>query len=428
MRVLLIVFSVFAVHPLATAAVADTTDTETNTQLDAAEQALVELMADYYGELEIWWEALRDYETSAAREEVIAAGELVDPGVRYVPRLLAFEAEHRGETVGLLALWHIFRQAGSTARFNAPAVTGRPEAAKRLINYEQNPLLSLVAKTALIWKPQVYDSVEKLCSSPTIPASTRDIVRLNLAIHALQNRKAREYSVRRVDILRAGGKPTWVRELENRLAMLEVWPSADVVNERCINAIRSLEELAEKKNSPQLPKSERVDNHGYVIRLSKKNTQPLVAETAAAALFKERHLVVGAKAPSLDVSLLDGTTWRMTDQVGKVVVIQFSFTGCGPCELTYPGLAALAAEYPDRLEILTLMRDATPDSAVEATESGKLTWSVALDGHPGRITTKWFVSSFPTIYVIDTSGSIAAENVRGDSLRKEVARLVGEDE
>lgn len=252
MRVSLILL-LFVAHSPATA---ETTVAGTNTQLTNAEKALVGLMTDYYAVLDTWLEAAREYETSAEREEAIEAGEHVDPGKEYIPRLLAFEAEHRGETVGLLALWHIFRQAGSTARFNAPAVTGRREAAKRLIHYEQNPLLSLVAKTALIWKPQVYDSVEKLCSSPTIPASTRDMLRLNLAIHVLKNRKAREYSVRRVGILRVGGKPTWARELENHLAMLEVWPSADVVDERCINAIRSLEELAEKKDSPLTPAAE----------------------------------------------------------------------------------------------------------------------------------------------------------------------------
>ncbi len=206
MRVLMTFFLVFAVHQIA---IAETTNTETNPRLSAAEQALVDLMTDYYGELEIWWDASREYETSAAREEAIAAGELVDPGTRYIPRLLAFESEHRGEDVGLLALWHVFRQAASTARFNAPAVVGRREAAVRLAHYGQSPLLPVVATIALHGKPQVYDSVQTLCHSPKTPGSTRDMLRFYLADHAFVYREARQYSAQRVSVLRAGGAPTW---------------------------------------------------------------------------------------------------------------------------------------------------------------------------------------------------------------------------
>ena len=80
MRVLITSFLVFAVHQIA---IAETTNTETNPRLSAAEQALVDLMTNYYAELEIWWDAAG--KTSAAREEAIAAGEIVDPGGTLYP-------------------------------------------------------------------------------------------------------------------------------------------------------------------------------------------------------------------------------------------------------------------------------------------------------------------------------------------------------
>ncbi len=214
-------------------AIAKTTDTQANPRLSAAEQALVDLMTAYYGELEVWWEATAKYETSAAREAAIAAGELVDPGARYVARLLAFESEHRGEDAGLLALWHVFRQAASTARFDAPAVVGRREAATRLVHYEQSPLLPVVARIALHRKPQVHDSLQTLGSSPTIPESSRDMLRFYLAVDSFDQKEARQYSAERVGVLRAGGEPTWARELENHLSLLEAWPAAEVLDERC---------------------------------------------------------------------------------------------------------------------------------------------------------------------------------------------------
>jgi peroxiredoxin len=153
-------------------------------------------------------------------------------------------------------------------------------------------------------------------------------------------------------------------------------------------------------------------------------SQQLLAERAAAVLFKERQLSIGATAPELEVSLLDNKTWRMADQRGKVVIVQFSFTGCNPCEQMYPDLADLAAKHGRRVEVLTLMSDAAPESALAGVASGKFTWSIALDGSPGRIASKWSVSGFPETYVVDLEGKIADCGLRSDDLREKVGQLL----
>jgi hypothetical protein len=93
----------------------------------------------------------------------------------------------------------------------------------------------------------------------------------------------------------------------------------------------------------------------------------------------------------------------------------------------YPHLAVLTEKYPDRLAVLTLMRDKTPNKALESVKTGKLTWSVSLDGEPGRIATKWSVNGFPTTYVIDPSGKIASLDSRGEQLQEKVGQLVKQD-
>jgi hypothetical protein len=70
------------------------------------------------------------------------------------------------------------------------------------------------------------------------------------------------------------------------------------------------------------------------------------------------------------------------------------------------------------------MRDKTPENALDAVDSGKITWSVAADGNPGSIATKWSVSSFPETYVVDRDGNIAAYDLRGERLREKVVRLL----
>ena len=70
------------------------------------------------------------------------------------------------------------------------------------------------------------------------------------------------------------------------------------------------------------------------------------------------------------------------------------------------------------------MRDETPDSMLEAVESGKITWNVAWDGKPGRIATRWAVDGFPEVYVIDQHGVVAGVGLRGKMLKAKVAELI----
>ncbi|MEM8864972.1 MAG: TlpA disulfide reductase family protein [Planctomycetota bacterium] len=407
------------------ALVAGAMETTDEVTLTSSEQEFVTLIAAYEAELESYFSAYLDFDSSAQREQVIDDGEFVDPGQQYIPRLLEFEASHRGEDVGLLALNEIFIRSAGTARMTAPATVGRGEAATRLTYYQQNPLLPVVAKRALSWKPQVYEPIYSLGNSPALAPHTRERLRLYVAIHALEARDNREWAAKRVERLRTGGEPSWARELENKLLLLDAWPSADTLNERYNEAIQTLEELAGKSESPRLLETERVGNHRCLIRVADELFELSVAQVAQAALFEARRLVVGARAPDLEVTLLDGSLWRMRDQLGKVVVIQFSFTGCGPCESMYPVLADLSAEYPERLEILTLLRDEKPDHGLQATKDGKFTWSIAQDGWPGRITTKWSVSSFPTVYIVDSHGKIARKNASDkEKLRQRVSQLI----
>lgn len=394
--------------------------------LSGAQQELVDLMTEYNAESETWIDAVRSYDTSEEREAALESGEIVDPGERFIPRLLEFEAEHRGEEVGLLALRQVFMQACSTLRCKSPQFVGRRKALARLAYYEQSPLLPNVVKHAISWRPQGYEEVYAICQSPTLPTDSRHMLQYYLAAYAFETRESQQYFTERVEVLRAGAEPNWAREIENNLALLEAWSSAEVLNQRCDVAILLLEDLAKRSPSPRFPDVEGLDNQWVIVRLLEESSEPSVAEKAAALLFKRRHLVVGAHVPDLEVSLVDDTPWKLADQIGKVVVIQFSFTGCEPCAAMYPDLAEMTAKYPDDLAVLTILRDPTPENALEGIDHGKFTWNITVDGDPGRLATKWSVAAFPAVYVIDKQGEIAAEDVRGNELKEEVARLIAE--
>jgi cytochrome oxidase Cu insertion factor (SCO1/SenC/PrrC family) len=90
----------------------------------------------------------------------------------------------------------------------------------------------------------------------------------------------------------------------------------------------------------------------------------------------------------------------------------------------YPDLRELQETHADRLSIVSIMCDEHRADAEEGVTTGKLTWNVHWDGKRGPVATRWAVTSFPTVYIIDPLGRIAEMNLRGEELRAEIARLL----
>jgi len=114
----------------------------------------------------------------------------------------------------------------------------------------------------------------------------------------------------------------------------------------------------------------------------------------------------------------------LSAQKGKVVIIQFCFKGCGPCEAMYPDLREIQKEYGQKISILSITADEKQDETEEAVKVGELTWDVHWDGFRGPIATRWAVSYHPTVYVLDSKGVVASKDLRGKQLKQKVAELV----
>ncbi len=117
---------------------------------------------------------------------------------------------------------------------------------------------------------------------------------------------------------------------------------------------------------------------------------------------------VGLLAPDFQVRNLRGGTATLSAHRGKVVLINFWATWCGPCKAEMPSMEALYREYREEgLEILAISIDTSGAPPVRAyIEAFGFSFPVLLDSEY-RVNDLYQVRVVPTSLMIDRSGVVA---------------------
>ncbi|MEO7778367.1 MAG: redoxin domain-containing protein [Fibrobacteria bacterium] len=117
------------------------------------------------------------------------------------------------------------------------------------------------------------------------------------------------------------------------------------------------------------------------------------------------QMLVGSPAPALDGKYYSGDAGTLAQNRGKVILLDFWATWCGPCRATIPNLEAIYRNYRDKgLEVIAVSSESLEDlKAFEA--SGKHAYPQFND--VSQLTTRQYQAfAYPTLVVIDRKGVI----------------------
>ncbi len=141
--------------------------------------------------------------------------------------------------------------------------------------------------------------------------------------------------------------------------------------------------------------------------------------------------LVGKTAPDFQLELLGsgGKKFRLADQKGKVVVLDFWATWCGPCLQTMPLVDKVVHEFDGQdVQLIAVNLEESAKTITATLERHKMNVTVALD-QDGVAATKYQATAIPQTVIIDREGKVARLFVGGgpklaDQLRDALQSIV----
>lgn len=143
----------------------------------------------------------------------------------------------------------------------------------------------------------------------------------------------------------------------------------------------------------------------------------IVLALAAVVLFywwRMPRYGTGAQVTDFELTTPQGQKVRLSDLKGKMVLVHFWGSWCGPCRKENPALADIYNTYHDKgFEVLSIAVERNPDGWERAIERDGITWPYHVmesGDFDGPITSQFNVHAIPAVFLINKEGQLMANN------------------
>ncbi len=142
--------------------------------------------------------------------------------------------------------------------------------------------------------------------------------------------------------------------------------------------------------------------------------------------YEKRVAQLKQKPMQLTYTAVDGRKVDLAQLRGKVVLLDFWATWCGPCVIEVPDVVATYQKYHDQgFEVVGVSLDSNKEMMLAFTKARGMAWPQFFDGKEwkNKIATDFHISSIPDMWLIDKKGMLVATAV-GHDLGGQVAKLL----
>ena len=141
-------------------------------------------------------------------------------------------------------------------------------------------------------------------------------------------------------------------------------------------------------------------------------------------------LTIGSPFPDFNETDIAGKPVSVANHKGKIVLVDFWATWCGPCVAELPNvLKAYEKHHGKGFEIIGISLDSDKGKLTDFIKAKNMTWQQFFDGQgwKNKLAQKYNVNSIPATYLVNKEGKLIGKNLRGEALEKAVAKALGEN-
>ena len=136
---------------------------------------------------------------------------------------------------------------------------------------------------------------------------------------------------------------------------------------------------------------------------------------------------IGTLSPEITLKDVNGKEISLSSLKGKVVLIDFWASWCGPCRKSMKHLSAIYPALKTKgFEIYGISIDENTDDWKKAVAADKISWLQVNEngGWNAPVANLWKIDQIPTSYLLDKQGKIVARDLEGRQLEAKINQLL----